>query len=103
MRDDSISRKEAIDTLKKISFSQWVECGEYLSEDMMEIKIINSNKALEAIEALPSAEPERKMGQWLNHLGLPLNDFCSVCAKDSPYNKHWDFCPNCGADMRGEE
>ena len=53
---DLISRQAAIDALKKISFSHWFECGEYLSEDTREIEIINSNKALEAIEALPSAQ-----------------------------------------------
>ncbi len=55
---DLISRQAAIDALKKISFSHLFECGEYLSEDMREIEIINSNKAFEAIEALPSA-PDR--------------------------------------------
>ena len=55
--NDLISRQAAIDALKKISFSYWFECGEYLSEDTREIKIINSNKALEAIETLPSAQP----------------------------------------------
>ena len=56
--DDLISRQAAIDALKRISFSHWFECGEYLSEDIREIEIINSNKALEVIEALPSAQPE---------------------------------------------
>ena len=56
---DIISRQAAIDELKRISFSHWFECGEYLSEDTKEIKIISSNKALESIEALPSAQPER--------------------------------------------
>ena len=56
--DDLISRQAAIDALKKISFSHWFEFGEYLSEDTREIEIINGNKALEAIEALPSAQPQ---------------------------------------------
>lgn len=56
--DDTISRQAAIDALKKISFSHWFEFGEYLSEDTREIEIINGNKALEAIEALPSAQPQ---------------------------------------------
>ena len=55
---DLISRQAAIEALKKISFLHWFECGEYLSEDTREIKIINSNKALEAIEALPTAQPD---------------------------------------------
>ena len=57
-KDDVIYRQAAIDELKRISFSHWFECGEYLSEDTREIKIINSSKALEVIEALPSAQPE---------------------------------------------
>ena len=57
--DDLISRQAAIEVLKKISFSHWFEFGEYLSEDTREIEIINGNKALEAIEALPSAQ------QWI--------------------------------------
>ena len=53
-----INRQMVIDALKKISFSYWFECGEYLSEDTREMKIISSNKALEVIEMLPSAQPE---------------------------------------------
>lgn len=51
-----INRQMVIDALKKISFSYWFECGEYLSEDTREMKIISSNKALEVIEMLPSAQ-----------------------------------------------
>lgn len=55
---DCISRRAALDAMKKITFPHWFECGEYLSEDTREIEIINSKKALEVIEALPSAQPE---------------------------------------------
>ena len=107
MSDDSISRRAAIDTLKKISFSQRFECGEYLSEDIMEIKIINSNKALEAIEALPAVEPERKTGKWIR-----LRKCCHKCSACGNFldfrgvnagRGDANFCPNCGAEMRGEE
>lgn len=62
--------------------------------------------ALRAIEYVPSAEPERKKGKW-------TGDCCSCCGV-SKYNYikmvddecapfgTWNFCPNCGADMRGE-
>jgi len=61
--NDLISRQAVIDELKRISFSHWFEYGEYLSEDTIEIEIINSNKALEVIETLPSAQPEDWMEQ----------------------------------------
>lgn len=56
-----------------------------------------------AIEALQ--EPERKKGRWEN--GEP----CPICGEDrfkDLYADIWadwqpSFCPNCGADMRGEE
>ena len=57
---DCISRQAAIEALKRIRFLHLFECGEYLSEDTRVIEIISSSKALEAIEALPSAQPEKR-------------------------------------------
>ena len=48
---------------------------------------------------------ESKRGEWIK---LPSNGIgntaeCSVC-HDSVYGyESCDFCPNCGADMRGDE
>ena len=56
----------------------------------------------EALDNVPSAEPERKKGEWIVHLyklGRERYE-CSECTGrcDLGYN----FCPNCGADMRGD-
>ena len=112
MMDDSISRQAAIDELKRISFSYWFECGEYLSEDTREIEIINSKKALEVIEALPSAQPERRSGKWNTyyHGYAGFSYSCNRCCYSAPYKEirgefvqmKWNFCPNCGAEMRCE-
>jgi len=56
------------------------------------------------------AEPERKKGKWIKHenptLGHCLQVIyeCSVChiAHGCEYFVRRSFCPNCGADMRGE-
>ena len=65
------------------------------------------------VEALPSAQPERKTGQLKYESAY--NWFrCNVCRKIYPsefmqyfdscqYQPGFNFCPNCGADMRGEE
>ena len=49
---------------------------------------------------LPPAQPERIKSKWELHTYMPHNKFCLACRNDSPYNKRWDFCPKCGADMR---
>ena len=46
---------------------------------------------------------ERKKGMWLFPYGDKKYKRCSVCERDYysiPHNSN--FCPNCGADMRGE-
>lgn len=58
--------------------------------------------ANDILNDIPSAEPERKKGQWIVHdydLGRERYE-CAECKGrcDLEYN----FCPSCGADMRGE-
>ena len=61
----------------------------------------------ERIEQLPSAQPERKKGQWIKEDRGHV-EYCAVCDQcgfdwiwsDREYFK---FCPKCGADMRGEQ
>ena len=58
------------------------------------------------IKALPSAQPERKKGKWVDcEDGYYLAN-CSECGfqMDVHENRgYFNFCPNCGADMRGGE
>ena len=59
---------------------------------------------------LPSAEP--KTGRWIDH-EIPLESggampiqVCNLCSTFYPLahtGGGYHFCPNCGADMRGEE
>lgn len=58
------------------------------------------------IEELPSAEPKRNKGEWMMHSDYPDRFICSECGAQFDV-WHWEskqmhFCPNCGADMRGE-
>ena len=62
--------------------------------------------ALEILEQLPPAQPERIKGRWISadaiFGGEPF--YCSECGentRDTVMGKpRWNFCPNCGADMR---
>lgn len=75
------------------------------------------NDACDAIaDAAPSVHPERKMGKWIPHkersreyIGTVLINveydywFCDICGyRVKNGQPMYNFCPNCGADMRGE-
>ena len=67
------------------------------------------------IKHAPTIE-ERKTGKW-NAYYHGINETpsftysCNQCGYSAPYGlyggkysqKEWNFCPNCGADMRGEQ
>ena len=62
------------------------------------------------IESLPSAQPERIKGHWIDAV-IPNDSGCLpviVCDKCNTFfplqfGAGHNFCPNCGADMRGEQ
>lgn len=51
-------------------------------------------------EYLPSAQPERKRGEWIPYLPEGLRYKCSEC--ESKYDTPWHYCPNCGSYNGGE-
>lgn len=114
---DLISRQDAID-----AYGDW-----YVEEGTAE-GFIGTAKQL--LEVLPSAELpikekcyvcphcdncdvnddgtiERKKGKWIPHEGCKFVGFpymhyeCSECRAFEPTKSN--FCPKCGADMRGEK
>ena len=96
--DDLISRQAAIEVIDavfpvdpmKSEYAQGIACGAALAKTY--------------VEQLPSAQPERKKGQWMKEDRGHV-EYCAVCDQcgfdwiwsDREYFK---FCPNCGADMR---
>ena len=90
-----------------------LEEREYIREEEYKIKrdfmLGGLRRALRCLEEAPTVE-ERPRGEWINHLDL-TEDYCgeskqcSLCGY-TDYNTRrflWHkFCPNCGADMRGE-
>ena len=60
---------------------------------------MGSRASVKAIKALPSAEAVQ--GEWTN-VGV-LTVRCSNCKSEFHELEAMNFCPNCGADMRGED
>lgn len=104
--DDYISRQAAIDAIDN--------CTKFkVTEDFYTIYI---NEVEEAIANVPTADiRENVKGEWLadNDREKSMMWRCSVCGRIAYYPpigsreafaKHcgYAFCPNCGADMRGE-
>ena len=90
---DLISRQAAIDTLNELHDepSAWLDL------------------AVDALENLPSAQPERKKGHWIevdDHYNR-ISGRCSVCGWESHMYEDdvvgMDFCPNCGARLQEGE
>lgn len=88
--DDLISRQAAIKALNNWFFNS-----------------MDDRSPKQVIEALPSAQPERKKGRWINHRkdrGHHIAD-CDQCGGTLQWldpDERPNFCPDCGADMRGE-
>lgn len=92
---DCISRQAAIDVLHGY-FDGMLETDTWSPRDVYGL-----------IEVLPSAQPERKKGEWIpafdgKFTGGAYWFSCSKCKRIvlEVRNGGWNFCPNCGADMR---
>ena len=86
MLDDLISRQAAIDAIMgeptDAHYPSWYA---------------------ERLAQLPSAQPERKKGKWI--IKDDTERFiaqCNCCRYIEDSRRIKNFCPNCGADMRGE-
>ena len=81
---DYIERKDAINALA-------------ISQDFSGI---NAEKLNNLLSNIPSADVvERKRGEWVYEFGKGAH--CSICGKGCVWN--FNYCPNCGADMRGND
>ena len=93
--NDLVSKQDVFNEIRKVSG--------YLDKHMIIGLYIGLNM-------LPSAQPERELGEWVAYGDIPKE--CPFCGED------WDkyvfgdvdytgdlpkFCPNCGADMRGKK
>lgn len=89
---DYIKREDVIDRLEKTF-------------------LLQAPTARAIVEAIPAADVvERKTGKWIDEALCSTSSYgvyhvnrCSVCRSAEPMLSRKNYCPNCGADMRGEE
>lgn len=103
---DCISRQAAIDA---------IHCDITITgRQNAELVAATIGAFADRIKALPSAQPQRMRGKWTygeDEYGID-GYHCDKCGFFVPWDythkfinfiKDYHFCPNCGADMRGEE
>ena len=88
---DAISRQAAIEVVQ----------NRHMMLSKEKVLLIND------LEKLPSAQPERARGTWMPDTMCYYEErfICSECKGNYKVdtcmgNPMWNFCPNCGADMR---
>lgn len=105
---DLISRQAMIDTMRRhraLFCKNRIEFMVLPKDEKARVDEIDN--CISDLVNAPPAEPERKKGEW-------IGDCCSCCGV-SKYNYvklvddecgpfgTWNFCPHCGADMRGTD
>ena len=102
---DLISRADAIRIVDQFSREEMFHYMESLELDVRATQICHS--AIEAvgtikeqIEALPSAD---RTGHWIKESYIGWRYECPLCGHVMVSDEVLDFCPSCGADMRGDE
>ena len=105
MMSDLISRQDVLDVLRNLAFDYMFQCGEYYGEDERQLTIINARKAIDVIEAIPSAEPKRT-AKVIEHDGsiniagykyLRTEYLCGKCKKKVIGGD--EYCSHCGCRL----
>ena len=99
---DLISRQAAIDVLTKDKIALIHIINRMSGHEKEFDRFMGQRNQVDcdiyAIKQLPSAQPEQRKGKWKDFWGSYQ---CSCCNMTNAYEDN--FCPNCGADMRGDK
>ena len=85
--NDAISRKAAISLMTRVKHNT-----------------MRPDAAIDELERLPAAEPEKVQGEWVKTLYGEEFYKCSVCDEEVhiDYGPLPNYCPDCGAQMKGD-
>ena len=108
---DLVEKQAAIDAVEfGITFAKVIDKSTGDVKELFQEGNRSLTEAIKRIKNLPTAEPERKRGKWVEDddgwNGMIWR--CSECDAlftlndGTPEENEYYFCPHCGADMRGE-
>ena len=99
--EDCVSRAEAI---SRIEVRRKITCESdpYYYEEWTKGYEEGIDDAIAMISSVPSVTP-KNMGKWLHPYKSDIACECSVCHRQLPITNDYNFCPICGADMRGDK
>ena len=96
-----IDRQEALEIIRKMQTYKL-----FAGDDML---LIDQAEAQTELMMLPPAQPEHKTGRWIKTARWGRVYYCNQCRNYLDFDGvnagrgSTNFCPNCGADMRGEK
>ena len=103
--EDCISRADLFEKMQSLCPETDKGCGDCH-------KACDIDDCLDFVMDAPSVVPSRAEGEWQITDAYPHNVYCSECHKRFAQT-HWavwedgslprNYCPNCGADMRGDD
>ena len=95
---DAVSREAAIIALTDLSDSYADKGKEYHP---------HIDFVIDTIKSLPSVQPTRSKGKWIVYkaanTGEILSSQCDQCGYEVFRMPKFNFCPNCGTEMKGGE
>ena len=108
--EDCISRQALIDEILEDGNGAVLSypTGMYEDDLVESIEKQMIQHFIKVIEYVPTVEPERPRGEWVD-----MSDggrikyiwyekyMCNKCGERG--TSAWSFCPNCGADMKGDK
>ena len=107
--DELIRKQAAIDAVEEVDWYHINERGELVqgANSREDEPLYKAKDIYDALKNIKSVQPKR--GYWTKshehiYMGNGVKEwtnwYCSEC--DAPNSSPTDFCPSCGADMRGE-